>query len=83
MTTTIRGWLAEVWVFLVREGVLRQCVVGVSLWMTWESFMWAADYAVGREPSTAGAAMIAAVLVPVVGLQKVVFDWWRDTGGKK
>jgi len=73
-----RQWLAEVWRFLQDEGVLRQVVVAISIWMTWESFKWATGYAEQAlaNPSYDAAAMIAAVLVPVVGFQKFVFDWW-------
>lgn len=66
-------------VFLALEEKLalrRSTVLFVTLWMTWRSFAWAADYAthVAAADGLAAAAIIAAVTAPVAYLQKVVFE---------
>ena len=56
-------------------GVRRTAVLGVTLWMTWRSFKWAAEFAhtVPVEAMLGGAALIAAVLAPIAYLQQAVF----------
>ena len=61
-----------------RLALRRTGVLGITLWMTWRSFLWATEYArhaldKGGE-LIAAAAMIAAVLAPIAYLQKAVFD---------
>lgn len=81
---TILPALAGIWKFANDEGLLRQIVVAVSIWMTWESFVWATGYAERAlaSPSYDAAALIAAVLVPVVAFQKFVFEWWSKGKGE-
>lgn len=57
----------------------RSAVLFITLWMTWRSFAWAAQYASqvalsgSNEGAVAAAAMIAAVTAPIAYLQKAVF----------
>ena len=66
-------------------GIRRSIVLFVTLWMTWRSFAWAAQYASQVALSGTGgdalaaAAMIGAVTAPVVWLQKAVFTDYIDS----
>jgi hypothetical protein len=59
-----------------RLGIRRSVVLFITLWMTWRSFAWAAEYVsvVKTGDGLAAAAMIAAVTAPITYLQKVVFE---------
>ena len=58
----------------------RSVVLFVTLYMTWRSFTWAAEYASallargGSDAWVAAAAMVGAVTAPIAYLQKVVFE---------
>ena len=56
--------------------VRRSIVLFTTLWMTWRSFAWAAEYAhnVNTADGLSAAALIAAVTAPIAYLQKVVFE---------
>lgn len=62
-----------------RLAIRRSVVLFVTLWMTWRTFAWAAQYASQVALSgtsdgvIAAAAMIAAVTAPITYLQKAVF----------
>lgn len=59
--------------------IRRSAVLFMTLWMTWRSFTWAAQYAsmvslaAGNDAALAAAAMIAAVTAPISVLQAAVF----------
>jgi hypothetical protein len=63
----------------------RSAVLFITLWMTWRSFAWAAQYASqvalsgSSEGAVAAAAMIAAVTAPIAYLQKAVFSAYIDS----
>lgn len=65
--------------------IRRSIVLFVTLWMTWRSFTWAAQYATqvalsgSGSDAVAAAAMIAAVTAPIVYLQKAVFAAYIDS----
>lgn len=61
----------------------RTAVLFITLWMTWRSFTWAAEYAsrVAAADGLAAAAMIAAVTAPIAYLQKVVFEAYIKAKG--
>ena len=66
--------------FLAAEeklGIRRTAVLGVTVWMTWRAFDWAAEFAssngVDGTESIAIAAIIAAVTAPITYLQGAVF----------
>ena len=67
--------------------VRRSAVLFTTLWMTWRSFAWAAQYASQVALSGSGgdavaaAAMIAAVTAPIVYLQKAVFAAYIESKG--
>lgn len=78
----MRSILAEVWRFLVREGVLRQAVVVFACAITWEAFAWGRDYAglvLDRNPTWDAGAIILAVQAPAAWLAKAVLEWWGKT----
>lgn len=81
MSQSIKGWLAEVWRFLLHEGVLRQGVVTFALWFSWEAFQWARAYAEKAlsSPTYDAAALIAAVTLPVGWVVKEVIGMWVKT----
>lgn len=81
MSQSVKGWLAEVWRFLLHEGVLRQGVVTFALWFSWEAFRWAAQYGdlIMANPAGEHAAVIAAVTLPVGWVVKEVIAMWVKT----
>lgn len=68
-------------------GIRRSVVLFVTLWMTWEAFAWAKQYASaliavgGNDAWVAAAAMIAAVTAPISALQVSVFKAYIDSKG--
>ena len=68
-----------------RLGIRRSVVLFVTLWMTWEAFAWAKQYASaliavgGNDAWVAAAAMIAAVTAPITALQVAVFKAYIDS----
>lgn len=56
--------------------IRRSIVLFITLWMTWRSFTWAAEFALSVKAADglSAAAMIAAVTAPIAYLQKVVFE---------
>lgn len=67
--------------FLDSRSVFRRITLGITLWMTWRSFEWAATYAMAIKDSNdlQDAAIIAAVLAPIAYLQKAVFGMYSET----
>jgi hypothetical protein len=64
-------------------GLRRTSVLGVTLWMTWRAFDWAAQFAnvngVDGTDSIAIAAIITAVTAPICYLQVAVFKAYLDS----
>lgn len=62
-------------------GVRRTMVLGITLWMTWRSFLWATQYASGLPPSEGAnvALVVAAVLAPISVLQAYVFKAYLES----
>ena len=66
--------------FLDSRQVFHRFTLTLTLWVSYRSFIWAADYAehttrVGLEV----AAIIAAVLTPITYLQKTVFEQYSTS----
>lgn len=62
-------------------GARRTAVLGITLWMTWRSFLWATEYA-GAHAAADGASIalvIAAVLAPISVLQAYVFKAYLES----
>jgi hypothetical protein len=64
-------------------GLRRTSVLGVTVWMSWRAFDWAAQFAstngVDGTESVAIAAIIAAVTAPITYLQAAVFKSYLDS----
>lgn len=64
-------------------GLRRTYVLGVTLWMSWRAFDWAAQFAnvngVNGTDSIAIAAIITAVTAPVSYLQVAVFKAYIES----
>jgi hypothetical protein len=64
--------------------IRRSAVLFTTLWMTWEAFAWAKQYASaliavgGGDAWVAAAAMVAAVTAPITALQVAVFKAYID-----
>jgi hypothetical protein len=75
-------YMIGLWDWIDTRSIVRRIVLFVTLWMTWRSFTWAADYAnhlsltpgIGLE----AAAIIAAVTAPIAALQASVFKIYSD-----
>lgn len=75
----LREWFIAKNFVSVHAGVLY-----ATLWLTWASFRWAADFAFALPPAsvTSGvgpAAIIAAVTAPVTALQVFAFKTYSDS----
>lgn len=65
--------------FLDNRAVIRRIVLFVTLWMTWRSFAWAAQFADHTtRTGMDSAAMIAAVTAPVSALLGAVVKFYGD-----
>ena len=68
-------------------GLRRSVVLFVTLWMTWRTFDWAAQFAVqalqGKDAGmvAAAGAILAAVMAPITYLQKAVFSAYIESKG--
>lgn len=61
-------------------GARRTIVLGITLWMTWRSFLWAAEFATLSKFDGSGTALvIGAVLVPIAALQTFVFRIYSES----
>jgi hypothetical protein len=61
-------------------GVRRTAVLGITLWMTRRSFLWATQYAAATTTDGASTALvIAAVLAPISLLQGYVFKAYLES----
>ena len=58
---------------------VRALTLYVTLWMTWESFAWAARFAFATTlDGMQSAAMIAAVTAPICALQGFIFKFYME-----
>lgn len=58
---------------------IRAFTLGVTLWMTWDAYQWAADFAaVSTFDSVGTAAVIGAVTGPISLMQGAVFKFYMD-----
>ena len=68
--------------FIDTRAVIRRIVLGVTLWMTWESYTWAATFAESAvahgKTGMDYAALIAAVTLPISALQGYVFKVYAE-----
>lgn len=70
---------AKFWDWVDRRQMIRRSVLGITLWMTWSSFTWAAAFAsTCTKPGLEVAAILAAVLAPIATLQGFVFKVYAD-----
>lgn len=61
------------------HGFVRRSTLGITLWLTWESFRWASAFAEHTDKSgIETAAVIAAVTAPVSLLQASVFKTYIE-----
>jgi hypothetical protein len=76
--------MVKFWDWIDERAIIRRVVLFVTLWMTWRSFTWAAEFA-NSMPDKSGmdmAAIIAAVTAPITYLQASVFNTY-SAGRKK
>ena len=58
---------------------VRAMTMYVAMWMTWESYLWAARFAdMTDRTSIEVAAIIAAVTAPISGLMGYIFRWYVE-----
>jgi hypothetical protein len=77
-------WHDHILKFLDDGKVFRRITLMITLWMTWSSFAWAAEFATAwiatQRPGLEFAAVLAAVLAPMSYVQKAVFDAYTKEG---
>jgi hypothetical protein len=65
--------------YIDHHGIVRRIVLFVTLWTTWESFRWAANFAETSVRDGSSVAMIiAAVVAPLSLLQSTVFKTYIE-----
>ena len=65
--------------FIDQRAVVRRLVLIATVWMTWRSFLWAAEYADQTVLSgTEAGLIIAAVTAPIAALQGFIFKVYAD-----
>lgn len=73
------AWTTRFWDFIDNRCVVRRIVMGLMIWMTWDAYHWAAHFADTTQRTGSDVSLIiAAVLVPVMGLQGAVFKFYGD-----
>ncbi len=66
--------MTRFWDWVDNRAIIRRGVLLATLWLTWESFLWAAFFATTTaKPGIEVAAIIAAVTAPISALQGWVF----------
>lgn len=65
--------------FIDNRVVVRRIVLFITLWLTWDSYKWAALFAVTTDKAGVEvAAIIAAVTAPISVLQGFIFKVYTD-----
>ena len=67
------------WDWVDRRTIFRRCIIVFALFMTWDATVHAWEFSVASKfDGTGTAAVIFAVLAPLVALQKFAFDIYTD-----
>ncbi len=65
--------------FVDKAAIIRRLVLGLSCWMTWDAYRWAAQFATYTDKAgVETAAMIAAVTAPVSWITVAVFKTYTE-----
>lgn len=71
--------MSRFWDWIDTRSIVRRITLFVTLWMTWESFMWAAQFAETTDKAgLEAAAIIAAVTAPIAALQGFIFNTYSN-----
>lgn len=72
-------YLTIFWDWVDRRCIVRRIVLGVTVWMVYEAFSWAARFASATEKDGAEVGLIiAAVTGPIAVLQGYVFKLYSE-----
>lgn len=72
-------YLSKFWDFVDDRAIVRRIAFFVTLVMSWESFVWARDFATTTAKTGAEVGLIiAAVTAPVAALQGFVLKVYSD-----
>lgn len=73
--------MAKFWDWIDSRAIVRRIVLFVTLWMTWRSFTWAAEYATVYQAGAGAdmALLVGAVTAPIAALQGFVFKIYSET----
>ena len=64
----------KIWKWINEHSIIRRVVLFITLYMTWEAFQWAANFAETTSKSGLEVpGIIAAVTAPIAALQGYVF----------
>lgn len=72
--------IEPLWVFLHRGHIVRRIVLGVAVWMTWDSYHWAKMYAMTPDPNE---FIYAAVLGVPSALLAAAIKFYSDGRAEK
>lgn len=71
--------LARFWDWVDQRAITRRIVLGVTVWMTWRAFAWAAVFAeTTTRVGTDTGLIIAAVTAPIAALQAAAFKVYSE-----
>lgn len=67
--------------FLDNRSVFRRLAFVWMMWLTTKATMWCFDFAAVKAfpDGVQTAAVIAAVMAPIAGLQAAIFKWYSET----
>lgn len=73
----IHAYVSGIWRIIDDSSLFRRFVLGTTMYLTMHSIEWAMTIA-EKIPKTETAALIAAVMVPVTGLQAWALNFYKD-----
>lgn len=86
MTEMLNTWFTRIWDWIDGRGVIRRIVLGVTIWATIDTTIWAARFADRalelNRITTQTVAMVGAVTALVAALGGYVFKLYLDSRGK-
>lgn len=78
------GLLQYIYTVINEQGIVRRCVLGVTVYMTYTATTWAENFAnVTARSGLDAAAIIAAVTAPLMALQGFAFKQYLDSRNKE
>lgn len=79
MTERIKTWWAYLWDFINSQMIVRRLLLAMTLYLTWDSYVWCKQFAqLSKWDALGTAAVIAAVATPATLLLKWVLENYSE-----